>query len=627
MSREGDKALGAPDLAPRSSTFAASNDLIASPENRIHRTSFVPENSRREEIEETVHSSSSSTTASLSIDLEKQTPAHTARNEEKSIVTAPLARAKTQEGARSLHAKSLRSIHSHRSYAANDGYTYFSDDSTPHRNASTHGATTAPHEDDDAEHDTPNPFLVTWGELGDRDPLNPRSMSKLRRWIVVLILSASSLCVTCTSSLYTSTYSQLGPEFGSSRLVCTLGLSLFVAGLGTGPMILAPLSEFFGRRPIYICSFSFFLIWMIPCAVAQNMQTMLVARFLDGFVGSAFLSVAGGTVGDMFARHELSAPMMVYTASPFVGPEVGPLVGGFIVENTTWRWCFYVLIIWSGVQLLLIILLVPETYHPVLLRNKARKLRSETGDERWIAPIEQLTRSIPKTLLWSCIRPFQLLVCEPMCLSLCIHSAILLGILYLFFGAFPLVFQNNHNFSISQTGLSFLGLFVGMLAGVSSDPLWRRQYEKLVRERERKGGEPGGSEPEYRLPSTVVGSWIVPIALFGFGWTTYSHCHLLLFRHFYLSGRVACVRIVRGRRLLTRGLDPVYAASALAANSFARSYFAGAFPLFGVQMFENLGYQWATTVLAFLALAMAPFPPLFFKYGKRLRGRSRFASA
>lgn len=49
------------------------------------------------------------------------------------------------------------------------------------------------------------------------------------------------------------------------------------------------------------------------------MATTLVARFLDGLSGSAFLSVAGGTVGDCFARHELSAPMMIYTASPFIG--------------------------------------------------------------------------------------------------------------------------------------------------------------------------------------------------------------------------------------------------------------------------------------------------------------------
>ena len=61
--------------------------------------------------------------------------------------------------------------------------------------------------------------------------------------------------------------------------------------------------QFYGRRPIYICSFTFFLIWLIPCALAHNIQTMLVARFLDGLAGSAFLSVAGGTVGDMFNKN------------------------------------------------------------------------------------------------------------------------------------------------------------------------------------------------------------------------------------------------------------------------------------------------------------------------------------
>jgi hypothetical protein len=100
-------------------------------------------------------------------------------------------------------------------------------------------------------------------------------------------------------------------------------------------------------------------------------------------------------------------------------------------------------------------------------------------------------------------------------LSLCILSAILLGILYLFFGAFPLVFGNNHGFSISQTGLAFLGLLVGMLMGISTDPIWRRIYGRLVWQREQRGGEPGGSEPEFRLPSTIVGAWVVPIALFG----------------------------------------------------------------------------------------------------------------
>lgn len=171
---------------------------------------------------------------------------------------------------------------------------------------------------------------------GDSDPLNPRSFSKTRKWIIVAIVSAGSTCVTCASSMYTLTYSQIMAEFHISRVVATLGLSTFVMGLGLGPMILSPLSEFYGRRPIYVFSFFFFLIWLIPCAVAKNVGTELVARFIDGFAGSAFLSVAGGTVGDMFVRNELQAPMMIFTASPFIGPPVGPIIAGFINQYTSW---------------------------------------------------------------------------------------------------------------------------------------------------------------------------------------------------------------------------------------------------------------------------------------------------
>ena len=88
---------------------------------------------------------------------------------------------------------------------------------------------------------------------------------------------------------------------------------------------------------------------------------------------------------------------------------------------------FWILVIWSGVLWLVLILFVPETYAPVLLRRKAIKLRKETGDSRWRAPIEIMDRSVAKTVLWSCIRPFQLLFLEILTLQLCLLSAILLG--------------------------------------------------------------------------------------------------------------------------------------------------------------------------------------------------------
>ncbi|KAJ5533270.1 hypothetical protein N7494_009822 [Penicillium frequentans] len=540
------------------------------------------------------------------------------RSETQDTGFAPIAQLKTNEephdaaAEKRLSRRSRSRSHSlDRSWSLNDGVSVGRDESEGEVNEAGQDA------------DSDQGFTVRWEE---NDPLNPRNMSKARRWMIVIIVSTGSLCVTCTSSMYTTTYDQLMKEFNCSQEVATLGLSFFIWGLGIGPLFLSPLSEFYGRRNIYITSFSLFLIWLIPCAVAKNIETMLVCRFFNGLAGSAFLSVAGGTVGDMFNRQELAFPMMLYTASPFIGPEVGPLVGGFINDFTNWRWTFYVLLIWTGVLLVSMIFLVPETYHPVLLRRKAQKLRKETGDDRYIAPIEKLHRSVAQTVLRSMYRPILLLALEPMCLSLCIFSAILLGILYLFFGAFQLIFEHVYGFSLWQRGLCFLGLFVGMIFAILSDPLWRRNYERLERNFLKKIDQSDEFLPEWRLPPAILGGPLVTIGLFIFAWTIYPDVH-------WIAPIIGSAVFGAGVILVYAGIFtflvdayPTFAASALAANSFMRSSFGGIFPLFGIQMYNNLGYHWATSLLAFLTLVMLPFPYLFFQYGSRIRKKSRYAT-
>ncbi|KAJ5344946.1 hypothetical protein N7541_007442 [Penicillium brevicompactum] len=530
------------------------------------------------------------------------------RSKSEDVTFAPIATTAVHDGAplqtqRSNAGKSMRSIE--RSWSLNDG-------------------TSVTGNEVEAGADEDTGYTVGWDE---NDPENPRNMSKARRWLIVVIVSLGSLCVTCTSSMYTTTYGQLMQEFNCSQEVATLGLSLFIWGLGIGPLFLSPLSEFYGRRIIYIVSFSLFLVWLVPCAVAKNTQTMLIARFFNGLSGSAFLSVAGGTVGDMFDRHELAFPMMLYTASPFVGPEVGPLVGGFINAYSSWRWVFYVLLIWTGVLLVSMIFLVPETYHPVLLRRRAQKLRQETGDDRWKAPIEKLDRSVAQTVLRSMYRPVLLLTLEPMCLCLCIFSAILLGILYLFFGAFQLVFSEVYGMVIWQRGLCFLGLFVGMVMAILSDPIWRRNYIRLERNHERATNKIDDFQPEWRLPSAILGGPLVTIGLFIFAWTIYPDVHWI--GPIIGSGIFGAGTILVYSGIFTFLVDayPTFAASALAANSFTRSSFAGIFPLFGIQMYNNLGFHWATSLLAFLTLVMTPFPYLFYRYGSQIRKKSRFATS
>jgi MFS family permease len=151
-------------------------------------------------------------------------------------------------------------------------------------------------------------------------------------------------------------------------------LSTFVVGIAIGTRIplyhvflisvlFGPLSEFYGRKPVYIVSYFLFLgkspldflafnetVWQIPTALAKNIATIIITRFLAGFSGSAFLSVAGGSITDMWIKEQVAWPMAIYTIGAFLGPTIGPLVGGFINQHVSWRWTFYVTLMWAGTE-------------------------------------------------------------------------------------------------------------------------------------------------------------------------------------------------------------------------------------------------------------------------------------
>ncbi|KAK0742503.1 major facilitator superfamily domain-containing protein [Apiosordaria backusii] len=370
-----------------------------------------------------------------------------------------------------------------------------------------------------------DPFEVTW-DGGDNDPLCPRSMPAWRKWMIIFITSVGSFCVTNGSAIYTASYAQMISEFHTSRIVVTLGLSFYVLGIALGPFW-SPLAEFYGRRPIYLASFLFFMIFLIPSAVARNIQTMIVSRFFQGLAGSAFLSVSGGTVSDLFTHDKMLMPMAIFSLSPFVGPSTGPLIGGVMVMFAEWRWMHYYLLILSGALLLSIAVFVPETYHPVLLARKAAKIRKETGDSRYYAPIERSTKSIPVTVGLSLLRPFQILFFEPMALILNIYTAMLLGLLYLFFGAFPLIFSTNHNFNLWQIGLTFTGLLVAMIIACCVTPLWNN-FRHTLKERRRKKTGVLKDEPEDQLPQVIVGAPLITGGLFWFGFASTPDVHWIV---------------------------------------------------------------------------------------------------
>ena len=189
-------------------------------------------------------------------------------------------------------------------------------------------------------------MLVRWGDEDDGGA-NPLTWSTAKKAGVLSVIASGSMCVTCASSVVSTTYGGLERDLGVSHEVAILGLSIFVVGLGLGPCILAPFSEFYGRRvsvpgrreqrlpsespslqPIYLISFGAFFLLGLPVAFANNIAVFLVFRFLTGFAGSSFLSIAGGSISDMWEPGKSLIPMACYTCTPFLGPVIGACRSG-----------------------------------------------------------------------------------------------------------------------------------------------------------------------------------------------------------------------------------------------------------------------------------------------------------
>ncbi|KAH7097694.1 MFS general substrate transporter [Auriculariales sp. MPI-PUGE-AT-0066] len=470
------------------------------------------------------------------------------------------------------------------------------------------------HRDSDVEVDV---FEVTLDPSDD-----PQAQSGRKKWIQVLTICTAASCVTCFSSVAGFTQPAIQQTFHISPTVSILPISLFVAGLGCGPLLLAPLSEFFGRAMIYRVSYTAFCVLGVPVALARDPATHLVFRFIQGFAGAAFLSVAGGSVTDLFQDYNVALPMAVYTSSPFLGPVLGPLISGFVNQNLDWRWTYYVMLIWAAVELVGLFLLVPESSTPVLRKWKAIRLRGTTKDERYFAPLERSGKSVRAAVWASCTVPFRILMHETMALLLDIWSALVLGVLYLTFQAFPYIFASappiGHGFSVQLTGLTFLGLGVGMVLALATQPFWIALHARKVKE---YNGQP---PPEVRLYIGMAGAVLFPLGLFWLAFTTYTSVHPLVPIFAGIPIGMGTIYIfTTSFTFLVTAYRP-YAASAMAGNSFVRSAFAAAFPLFAGPMYRALGSVGATALLAGLATLMSPIPFIFYRIGPRLRARSKF---
>ena len=466
------------------------------------------------------------------------------------------------------------------------------------------------------------PYLV---EFIPDDPRDPMLFPMWKKWTLTILVAIATLAVAFVSSAYTGGVSQIIEEFGASQEVVTLGVSLFVLGFAIGPLLWAPLSELFGRQVLFFGTYGVLTAFNAGAAGSQNIQTLVILRFFAGAFGSSPLTNAGGVIADMFPASQRGLAMSIFAAAPFMGPTLGPIVGGFLGETKGWRWVEGLMAIFTGAVWIIGSLTIPETYPPVLLRKRAAALSKATGKVyRTKVDVQSgKTPSAGEAFKTALSRPWILLFREPIVLLLSVYMSIIYGTLYMMFAAFPIVFQQQRGWSEGIGGLAFLGVAVGMLAAVIYTIPDNTRYQRAA-EQYRKNGV-SSTPPEVRLPPSLIGAVCIPIGLFIFAWTNYPSIH-------WIACIIATVPFGFGMVLvytLTGYLADsytIYAASVLAANSVLRSLFGAAFPLFTTYMYQNLGIHWASSIPAFLALMCVPFPFLFYRYGSAIRKRCKFAA-
>lgn len=474
-----------------------------------------------------------------------------------------------------------------------------------------------------------DPNDLEWDGPDDKE--NPFNWPNWKKWFVTMVTAYTCLCISLGSSLYVEGVTELEVKFGVSQTLAISGLTFYLIGLALGPVFAAPLSEMIGRRNIYITSFPISMLFAMGVGLSQNIESILVLRFLTGLVASPPMSIAGGTISDIWGNSpvEIAIAMALFCVAPFLGPVIGPIVGGFAVESQGWRFTMWASLIFSG-SVLPFLFMCPETYKLAILKKRAKK--------RGIKLIEPKIdfEFLKETLQTNLSRPLEMLFVEPIVGLTSIYIAFIFAVLFGFFEAFPIVFRGVYGMSLGISGLPFIGVGVGLIIGVAvyiaKIKIGVRKAKKAAIEKQKRidageevEDEPKWVPPEKKLSTAAIGAIFLPISLFWLAWTARKSINWI---SPVLSGvpfGFGLIWVFFGIVLYySMSFPPAYVASALAANNFLRYIMASVFPLFIVQMYEKLHIDWATTLLAFISLAMVPIPLLFMKFGGKLREHSKY---
>ena len=184
---------------------------------------------------------------------------------------------------------------------------------------------------------TTDPNVVDWD--GPEDPRNPMNWTGKAKIINCSTIIFLTLLTPLASSMFAPGVPDVLREFHETSVtLAAFVVSVYLLGFAVGPLLISPLSEIYGRRPVYMVCNVGFIVFTVACAVASSMSQLIVFRFLAGCFGVTPVTLGGASIADMIAQEKRGAAMSFYAVGPLLGPVIGPVAGAYLATAEGWRW-------------------------------------------------------------------------------------------------------------------------------------------------------------------------------------------------------------------------------------------------------------------------------------------------
>ncbi|KAK5655795.1 hypothetical protein OQA88_5333 [Cercophora sp. LCS_1] len=453
------------------------------------------------------------------------------------------------------------------------------------------------------------PDLDEFDPRGDVD--NPLEWPKQFKWGIVFLLAMTAFTVTFTCIGVVPLAATIGrdlspPDTVPSRSIPVLLVTIWELGEAAGPLLIAPLSEIFGRYPVLNTANILFILATALAASSTSVPVFVAARALTGLaVATNVLNPA--IVGDMFISEERGGAVSLIFLAPLVGGALGPAIASAVAEVAGWR-----RVMWMSVGLataceLFFLVFFRETYKVAILRKRARKMGWKE-DRLDLAGLRDAV-----------LRPAIVFGGSGVLMAMCFFGSVVFSYYYLMSVTLPGILTEVYRLPQVEAGLCFMSFSVGSTLSVI---VCNRQLDKIyIRMRD---ANKGVGLPEFRLPLCIVGALTMPLAVAAYGWIAELQLGLpYLLLCVALMGTTLMFAMIPLMAYIVDAFG-IFSASAMTGVIVSRCLMSTFLPLTTGPLIESMGYGWTFTAFAGAVMALAPVPMLMLRYGARWRKCSKY---